>query len=138
MKHVVLCLGACALLAVPALADTWTLASDIEVTRQTGPLGSYPPPRLAVSAGPQEVVVSITDFFYHAGGFRQPWMSVANRGKATLTIGTRDTSSWFSSNKDEHVRSIDLKISRRRLPAGTVLYVYNEDTGEVMGHALVR
>lgn len=133
-----MCLGAFALLVAPAVADTWTLASDIAVTRQTGPISHYPPPRLAVSTGPKEVVISITDFFYHAGSLRQPWMSVENRGKATLTIGTRDTSSWFSSDKEEHVRSIDLKISRRRLPAGTVLYLYNDDTGQVMGHVLVR
>lgn len=120
-----------------AAAETWTLVSGITIVKESGPLTGNPEPTLSVRVDGNDALISITDFFYNAGRFEQPWMSVANRNKATITIATHDTGNWFFSTKEEHVRSIELKINHRRLPSGTILYIYNQDTGEVMGHAVI-
>jgi hypothetical protein len=129
-------LGLMLLVFAPTFASAWDLSSDISITQASGGLDGRPSPALSIKVEAKEVVVSITDVFYQEGSFDTPWLSAGGGRPSTLHVGTSSGFSFFST-KSEYVRSLKLKIARYRLEPNTVLYVYNDDTEEVLGHVVV-
>jgi hypothetical protein len=110
--------------------------TGITITSASGSIGEYQKPSFSVKAAGSSLLVSITDFFYNEGAFDQPWITLESGRKATLHIGTKKKFSLFQ-NKGEYIRSLSLEIARSKATKGTTLYIFNEDTGETLGHTVL-
>ena len=128
---------AATLCLAPMNAGAWDLTSGIEVSQASGALNASASANLIVKNDGNWVAVSIMDSFYNEGAFEKPWLSLPTRRMATLHVGTKKSGGLFPT-RDEFTRRVTLKVARSRIPKDTVLYVYNDDTGEVLGHALAR
>ena len=118
------------------VASAEEVDTGITITSASGSISEYQKPSFSVKVAGNSLLVSITDFFYSEGAFDPPWITLENGRKATLHIGTKKNSSLFQ-NKGEYIRSLSLKITRSKTPKGITLYIFNEDTGETLGHTVL-
>jgi hypothetical protein len=85
------------------------------------------------------MLVVVNDFFYTAEPFEIPWLNNLSDDKGTLTIATKQKKRWLgAATREEFFRSVSVKIDSKRLKKGQIVYVYNNDTGEVLGHYQVQ
>lgn len=123
--------------AAPFASYGWNLASELTIKSASGPLNAGSTSKATVSADKNGLAIAITSTFYAAGKFEKPWLSLPTNGVATLHLATEKSTGLFSS-KEEFMRQVTVQVARSRLPTGTILYIYNDDIGEVIGHITAR
>jgi len=123
--------------ATPFACYGWDLTSELSIKSASGPLNVEPTSKATVSTEKNGLTIAITSTFYAAGKFEKPWLSIPINGLATLHVATEKSSGLFSS-KEEFMRQVTIQVARSRLPTGTILYIYNDDIGEVIGHVTTR
>ena len=122
---------------ITAPAEAWDLTADVNIVDSSGPIDTTSQTYTKVESSGNYIMINIREFFYSSGPFEGPWLSLDRNGRATLNIGTKKKS-WFFSTSEEFVRDIRIRIHKKRLKVGTTLYTYNTDTGEILHHALIK
>jgi hypothetical protein len=125
-------LAGCSPKAKP-VGSTFTLASGIEVLSVEASANSSDEPYVRISADKNYLVINLREFFYRSSAIEQPWLSLPRNGIATLNIGTGESNEVIG-NHSEFLQNIVIRIDRKRVPAGTVLSIYNRDTAEVLAN----
>lgn len=119
--------------AAPVASNGWDLSSELTIKTTSGALNVEPTSKASVSADKNGLSISATSTFYGAGKFEKPWLSLPTGGMATLHV-VAAKSGVFLSTKEEFMRQLMVQGARSRNPTGTVLYIYHDDIGEVIGH----
>jgi hypothetical protein len=132
------------LVFVPAFAEEapshgFNFSTGIEIGRSTGPQNETGKRSIKFIENQKSMLVVVSDFFYTAEPFEIPWLNNLSSDKGTLTISTKQKTRWFgTATREEFFRSISVRIDGKRLKKGQIIYVYNNDTGEVLGHYQVQ
>ena len=114
--------------------NTFTLSNGVEVASDLSIENSLKETQTKFDSDPQFVIVKAREYFHSRSELKHAWLSLPRNGIATLNIGTGPT----GGAKEESLKEVSIRIKRDRLPAGTILSVYNLDTQETLGNYTAR
>lgn len=122
-----------------AVAQGFNFSTGISIVKSAEYQKGQPARSLNFVEKPEYLLIDIQDVFYSKEPFEAPFFIDVLGDKGTLTISTKQKKGWFGlSSGEEYIRNIAVKIDRKRLKQNQVIYVYNNDTGDVLGHYTIR
>ena len=140
MKSIVIVVAL--LLASPANGEesstVFTPYSGIEVTAYKKINIDQMPRHMSIRQQGNKTIVIIRDLFLCDEPLEKPYIMEAGEKKAkkaTLNIGMKRPK--FFTTGCQEMMELTIGIKRSRLEKKTILYVYNENEGRVLGHLIV-
>ncbi|MBT0895149.1 hypothetical protein KI811_15160 [Geobacter hydrogenophilus] len=121
------------------VAQGFNFSTGITIVKSVEYQKGQPARSLKFVEKPEYLLIDIQDVFYSKEPFETPFLIDVLGDKGTLTISSKQKKGWFGfSSREEFIRNLTVKIDRKRLKQDQVIYVYNNDTGDVLGHYTIR